>query len=91
MTGLATEYGEGLYELAREEHLLDELHGELTEIARLLDGQPEFARLLCSRAIERDVRSDEVPLPDASTRPQSTLYLRIVPEGIAALGAPAER
>jgi|GEM_PF-6679546 len=42
-------------------------------------------------AIERDVRSDEVPLPDASTRPQSTLYLRIVPEGLAALGAPAER
>ena len=42
-------------------------------------------------AIERDVRSDEVPLPDASTRPQSTLYLRVVPEGIAALGAPAER
>lgn len=56
MTGLATEYGEGLYELAREEHLLDELHGELTEVEQLLQAQPEFARLLCSRAIERATR-----------------------------------
>lgn len=56
MTGLATEYGEGLYELAREERLLDELHGELTEVSALLNEQPEFTRLLCSRAIERATR-----------------------------------
>ena len=36
MTNLAKEYGQGLYELARDEHVLDELHGELTEIAALL-------------------------------------------------------
>lgn len=56
MTGLAKEYGEGLYELARDEHLLEELHGELTEIAALLKAQPAFVRLLCSRAIERATR-----------------------------------
>lgn len=56
MTGLAKEYGEGLYELARDERLLDQLHGELTEIAALLTDQPDFVRLLCSRAIERDRR-----------------------------------
>ena len=56
MTGTAREYGEGLYELARDEHLLEELHGELTEIGALLKEQPGFIRLLCSRAIERDTR-----------------------------------
>ncbi len=56
MTGIAKEYGEGLYELARDERLLDQLHGELTEIAALLTDQPDFVRLLCSRAIERDRR-----------------------------------
>ena len=56
MTGTAREYGEGLYELARDEHLLEELHGELTEIGALLKEQPGFIRLLSSRAIERDSR-----------------------------------
>lgn len=56
MTGLANEYGEGLFELARDERLLDELHGELTEIGGLLKAQPEFTQLLCSRAIERAAR-----------------------------------
>lgn len=56
MTGLAKEYGEGLYELSRDERLLDEMHGELREIAALLEAEPEFTRLLCSRAIEREKR-----------------------------------
>jgi len=60
VTGLAKEYGEGLYELARDERLLDELHGELREIDALLKAQPEYARLLCSRAIERDKRLEVV-------------------------------
>ena len=56
MTGLGKEYGEALFELARDEHLLEALDGELTEIGELIKAQPEFARLLCSRAIERDAR-----------------------------------
>ena len=56
MTGLAKEYGEALFELARDEHLLEEMHGELTEIGALLKTQPDFIKLLSSRAIERDTR-----------------------------------
>ncbi|MBR2698225.1 MAG: ATP synthase F1 subunit delta [Clostridia bacterium] len=72
MTGLAKEYGEGLYELARDERLLDELHGELTEIAALLDDQPDFVRLLCSRAIERDRRLQVV---DETFRDRAHAYV----------------
>ena len=56
MTGLAKEYGDGLYELARDERLLDELHTELLQIDALLKAEPDFLRLLSSRAIERDSR-----------------------------------
>lgn len=56
MTGLAKEYGEGLYELAREEDIRGELHQQLLDIADLLREQPDFIRLLCSRAIERTLR-----------------------------------
>ncbi|MBQ6374686.1 MAG: ATP synthase F1 subunit delta [Clostridia bacterium] len=60
MTGLAREYGNGLYELAREEGLRDQLHDELQEIGAVIESQPEFIRLLSSRAIERDVRLNVV-------------------------------
>ena len=56
MTGLAREYGEGLYELARDEELRPQLHKELGQIADLLKQQPDFIRLLCSRAVEREKR-----------------------------------
>ena len=56
MTGLAKEYGNGLYELASDENLREQLHDELREIAALMEAQPDFIRLLSSRAIERDVR-----------------------------------
>lgn len=56
MTGLAREYGEGLYELARDEDLRPQIHQQLQEISDLLKQQPEFVRLLCSRAIERGTR-----------------------------------
>ena len=56
MTGLAREYGDGLYELARDENIRPQVHSEIMEIAGLLKAQPEFARLLTSRAIERETR-----------------------------------
>lgn len=56
MTGLAREYGEGLYELARDEELRPMIHEQLLDIQKLLKAQPAFIRLLCSRAVERDVR-----------------------------------
>lgn len=72
MTGLAREYGEGLYELARDEHLLDELHGQLTEIGALIKAQPEFVKLLCSRAIERNARLEVV---DAAFRDRAHIFI----------------
>ena len=56
MTGLGKEYGEALFELARDEHLLEALDGELSEIRDILKAQPAFIQLLSSRAIERETR-----------------------------------
>jgi len=56
VTGLAREYGEAIYELARDEDLRPQLHEELNQITALLKEQPDFIRLLSSRAIERDTR-----------------------------------
>ena len=53
MTSLAREYGEGLYELARDEDLSLLLYEQLDDISALLKQQPDFIRLLCSRAVER--------------------------------------
>ena len=72
MTGLAKEYGEGLYELARDEHVLDELHGELTEIAALLKAEPQFVRLLTSHAVERSKRLEVV---DAVFRDRAHIFI----------------
>lgn len=56
MTGLAREYGEGLYELARDEGLGLLICEQVDDIATLLRGQPDYIRLLCSRAVDRQTR-----------------------------------
>lgn len=56
MTDLAREYGEGLYELARDEDLRQMIHEQLNDVSALLKQEPQFVRLLCSRAVERDER-----------------------------------
>ena len=56
MTELAKEYGEALYELARDEDLRPQFLEERREIRDCVSGQPDFIRLLCSRAIERKTR-----------------------------------
>jgi F-type H+-transporting ATPase subunit delta len=56
VTSLAREYGEGLYELARDEGLGLLIFEQMDDISALLKQQPQFIRLLCSRAIERDQR-----------------------------------
>ena len=56
MTNLAREYGEGLYELARDEELRPMLHEQLNDIQALLKQEPDFIRLLTSRAVERSNR-----------------------------------
>ncbi len=56
MTTTAKEYGEGLYELARDEHVLEQVHGEVLELSEILKAEPRFLTLITSRAIEREAR-----------------------------------
>lgn len=56
MTELAREYGEGLYILARDEDLRERIGQELKEITQILRQQPDFLRLLASRAINLEER-----------------------------------
>lgn len=56
MTSQGREYGEALYELARDENLREEIMPQLTELWRIMCEQPQFLQLLCSRAIEREIR-----------------------------------
>lgn len=56
MTSQGREYGEALYELARDENLREEMMPQLTELWRIMSEQPQFLQLLCSHAIERENR-----------------------------------
>ena len=56
MTGLGREYGEGLYELARDEGLREDIHPQLMDILECLEAEPGFIRLLSSRTIDRQER-----------------------------------
>jgi len=56
VTELAREYGEGLYILAKEEDIRAQIEAELREVADILRQQPDFVRLLASRAITLEER-----------------------------------
>lgn len=60
MTELAREYGEGLYELAHEENLQTTINEELKALTGIFRSQPDYLRLLDSRAIPLEVRLDVV-------------------------------
>ena len=72
MTSQGKEYGEALYELARDEDLREEILPQLTELWRIMGEQPQFLQLLCSRAVERDVR---IKIVDETLRDQVHPYL----------------
>ena len=79
MTGLAREYGEGLYELARDENLGQVIREQLEDIRALLKQQPEFIRLLCSRAIDRKTRLGIVDETFASqAHPYVTNFMKLL-------------
>ncbi len=56
MTELAREYGEGLFDLAREENLLDAIHEELNGLREGFSAEPRYLRLLQSHALSRQER-----------------------------------
>ena len=51
MTELAKEYGAGLYELATEENLREELCEQLDALAECFRKDPDFLRLLNTHGI----------------------------------------
>ena len=79
MTGLAREYGEALYELATEEDLRQLIHEQLNDISALLRQQPDFIKLLCSRAVERRTRLQIIDDTFAeSVHPYVTNFMKIL-------------
>ena len=56
MTELAREYGEGLYILARDEDIRAQIGEELKAITKILRQNPDYIRLLASRAINLEER-----------------------------------
>ena len=56
MTDLAREYGEGLFELARDEQLLDVIGEQMNVLRDAFKANPEFIRLLESHALTKAER-----------------------------------
>ena len=56
MTELAKEYATGLYELAQEEQITDELLSQVMALRDCLDAQPDFLRLLGNMSIGKEER-----------------------------------
>jgi len=72
MTELAKEYGEGLFDLAREENLLDEIHEELNELSAWVKAEPDCIRLLQSHALKK---ADRLSIVDDSFRGRIHAYV----------------
>ena len=56
MTELAREYGAGLYELAAEENIREEIHEQLNALKETFRENPDFLRLLGTHGIRLEER-----------------------------------
>lgn len=72
MTELAREYGDGLFELAKEENLLDVIGDQMSALRDAFKAEPQFVRLLQSHALSKAERLD---IADRSFRDQVHIYL----------------
>ena len=72
MTELAREYGEGLFDLAKEEKLLDPIHEELDALRGILRGEPRYVRLLQSHAL---TKAERLGILDESLRGRVHTYV----------------
>ena len=72
MTELAREYGDGLYALAAEEKIEQDLLTQLKTLQRCFHEQPDFVRLLGNMSLSKDER---VKILDSVLRGQIHLYL----------------
>ena len=72
MTGAAEQYGQALYELARDESLSQEIFTQMQTLAEAFREEPGFLRLLASPNLSKQERCD---LLDESFRQQLHPYL----------------
>ncbi len=72
MTEVAIQYGTALYELARDESLVDTILEQCTVLAESFQAEPGFAQLLCSPSIPKQERCQ---LLDNSFRDKIHPYL----------------
>ena len=72
MTELAREYGDGLYALAVDEKIEQELLPQLKTLQRCFHEQPDFVRLLGNMSLSKDER---VKILDSALRGQIHPYL----------------
>lgn len=72
MTELAREYGEGLFDLANEENLLDTIHEEMSVLRASFNAEPRFLQLLQSHALSR---AERLAILDETFRGRINLYL----------------
>lgn len=56
MTQIGSVYGEALYELAKEEHLLEAILTELQVLDQSFRAEPDFLKLLCSPNLSKQER-----------------------------------
>lgn len=56
MSEIAKTYGEALYDLAKDENLVDQLHGELAALDQAFAQEPGFIRLLSSANLPKAER-----------------------------------
>ena len=57
MTEVAIQYGTALYELARDESLVDPILEQCSVLAESFQAEPSFIQLLCSPSIPKEERS----------------------------------
>ena len=72
MTEVAVQYGTALYELARDESLVDTILEQSRVLAESFQAEPRFTQLLCSPSIPKQERCQML---DSSLRDQIHPYL----------------
>jgi len=72
VTELAKEYGEGLYELAAEENLREQLLEELNALYESFRNEPDFIRLLDTRAV---LLSERIEIIDETLKNRAHPYI----------------
>ena len=72
MTELAREYGDGLYALAAEEHIADDVLQQLQALKASFRENPQFLKLLSNMALSK---AERVGIIDAALRSQVHPYV----------------